>query len=706
MLILAAVVAVLTPATAIAQQPAGPVTLPPVTVTAQKEPADEQRLPVSISTITSATLEDAGITVVSDAAIYAPNVYFADFTARKLSNPRFRGIGSSPANPGVATYIDGVPQLNTNSSSIDLLDVDQIEFVRGPQSALFGRNALGGLINITSARPSLTTWTGSVLAPIGSSDARDVRGTVSGPVQAGKIGVALSLGYGRRNGFTTNDLTGHTLDDRAAFSGKGQLLWAPGGAWQARVIVAGERARDGDYALNDLVAIRKTPFHALRNFEGRTDRDVMSTTVETRRSGSRVGFSSSTGIVKWKTRDLTDLDYTPSPLITRDNTEKDVQFTQEIRLASAVRPVTAGSQSRVFKWQAGALVFHQNYKQDAINSFAPFLISPLLSVPVSQHSPESALDDTGLGVYGQATASFHDRIDLSAGARLDHERKHAALQTFFEPVIAPPNNVSADRHFTDVSPQASIALRTRAEQMMYVSIGRGFKAGGFNPASPAGHDAYGEEHAWHTEGGVKTSFAGGRLSANAAVFYIDWRDLQLNLPNPAVPAQFYISNVGGATSSGVELELKARPHDGIDVFGIVGVDHARFKAGSTSSGADVGGKMLPSTPDYNATVGVELSHRLRTHGMVSAYGRAEIALYGGFQYDDANTAGQDAYSLGNFRAGIRGRNVDVQAWVRNAFDTRYVPVAFAYGNFAPSGFVGEPGKPRTFGVTATVRFGQ
>lgn len=91
---------------------------------------------------------------VSDAADYAPNTFFHEFTARKLSNPRFRGVGSSPNNPGVTTYIDGVPQLNANSSSIELMDVDQIEFVRGPQSALFGRNVLGGLVNVTSARRS------------------------------------------------------------------------------------------------------------------------------------------------------------------------------------------------------------------------------------------------------------------------------------------------------------------------------------------------------------------------------------------------------------------------------------------------------------------------------------------------------------------------------------------------------------------------
>ena len=102
-------------------------------------------------------LWNGGMTTIGEASIYAPNTFFTDFTARKLSNPRFRGIGSSPANPAITTYIDGVPQLNTNSSSIEFLDVSQVEFVRGPQSALFGRYTVGGLVNVSTARPSLAT---------------------------------------------------------------------------------------------------------------------------------------------------------------------------------------------------------------------------------------------------------------------------------------------------------------------------------------------------------------------------------------------------------------------------------------------------------------------------------------------------------------------------------------------------------------------
>ncbi|MEO6236748.1 MAG: hypothetical protein ABIQ52_07080, partial [Vicinamibacterales bacterium] len=89
---------------------------------------------------------------------------------------------------------------------------------------------------------------------------------------------------------------------------------------------------------------------------------------------------------------------------------------------------------------------------------------------------------------------------------------------------------------------------------------------------------------------------------------------------------------------------------------------------------------------------------------IRLYGHGEAVFYGAFKYDDANLAGQQAYSLANFRAGARGRLVFAEAWVRNAFDTKYVPVAFAYGQLAPSGYVGESGRPRTFGITAGVTF--
>jgi iron complex outermembrane receptor protein len=690
--------------------------LPPLTVTAQKEPADPQRLPVSVTTVPSATLEEAGVETVSDAGIYAPNTHFSEFTARKLSNPRFRGIGSSPLNPSITTYLDGVPQLNANSSSLDLLLVDQLEFVRGPQSALFGRNALGGVINVTTRRPALGgNWTGSLVVPFASSAERGIRGAASGPIVGERLGAGVSFQYDQRDGFTTNSLTGNDLDSRSAFSGKGQVLWRPAEQFETRVIVSGERDRDGDYALSDVVGLRNNPYVTSRDFEGFTDRDVMGTTVHTRWDQGTLALSTITGFLNWRTEDATDLDYSPLDLATRRNLEESFQFTQEVRLASGANAPITLSDKVSLRWQTGVFFFTQNYDQDASNSFSTTFMSlfvePLLPPlpfplpPVVHTSPQSELDDRGVGVYGQGTVTFGDRLDVIAGVRADHERKEAVLNSFMTPAlplpIFPSGSVNEERSFSDVSPQFAVALRLQRDKMVYGSAARGFKAGGFNPSSPPGSEAYEEEHTWNFEGGVKTQWAGGRIAANASVFRIDWDDLQLNLPDPFVPGQFFIDNAGSAKSTGVELEVIGRAREGLDVFGSVGYTRARFDDGVTIGLVNVGGNDIPNTPDFTTTIGAQVTRMVRQGTTI--YGRGEVAVHGAFQYDEANTMGQDAYTLTNFRAGVRLGILTVEGWVRNAFDTEYIPIGFVY-QFAPSGFIGEMGRPRTFGINAGVSF--
>src|SRR5262245_60880802 len=464
------------------EDPALRFRVPTVTVTAQKEPEDKQKIPVSVTAVSEETIEDAGIHIVSEAGIFSPNTYFTEWSARKLSNARFRGIGSSPNNPGITTYIDGVPQLSANTSSIELLDVNQIEFVRGPQSALFGRNTLGGLVNITSSRPSVGSWTGSLSAPFGNHGAWAVRGAVNGPVVRDKVSVGVAFAEVDRDGFTVNDVTGNDIDTRSAFSTKAQLLWLPNSDWESRVIFTSERARDGDYSLNDVAALRSNPFHAARDFEGRADRDIMGTTILARRAAGRMVFSSTTGFLNWETQDVTDLDYTPRPIITRDNTENSFQFTQEVRLASAETAPVRLSDTVQLRWQSGMFLFTQDYEQDAINNFSPFVVAP---IPVSQHSPRSALDDFGIGLFGHATMTFRDRMDVSAGARFDYEDKNAVLETFYEPAITAPRRVEAEDSFSNVSPQVAVAYRLQPDRTVYGTVGRGYKAGGFNPASPA-----------------------------------------------------------------------------------------------------------------------------------------------------------------------------------------------------------------------------
>jgi len=677
--------------------------LPPITVTALKEPAPVEKVPASVTAVTGARLDLAGLTTVSDAALFAPNTYYSDLSARKISNARFRGIGSSPSNPGITTFIDGVPQLSTNTANIELLDVAQVEFVRGAQSALFGRNTLGGIVNVTSRRPSLSAWSGRATAPLGSDGERAFTVAASGPIVAGRIGGGLALDVSRRNGYTQNVVTGNLLDDRSSVSFKGQVAFIPEGPWSAQIILSGERDRDGDYALGDLAALRSDPFTVARDFEGYTDRNVFGTTVLLRHEGSRVSVSSTTGVVDWRTEDETDLDYTPFPAARRKNLEAAVQFTQEVRVASAATAPYRLNDTTTLAWQAGVFFFTQRYDQDAVNSFAPFVLSPGISFPVANHSPQAALDDRGLGVFGHATATLGEHLDLSAGLRFDREHRKGDLQSFFDPVIAPANVVSAERTYTSASPQFAAAWRPSAGRTVYASVGQGFKAGGFNPAAPQGNESYGEERAWHLEGGLKASLLRDRATVSAALFSIDWSALQLNLPNPFVPAQFYIANVGDATSRGVEIDVQARALDTLTLFAALGTTRARFSDGSVSSGVDVGGNRIPLTPRFTMMAGAEFAQEITRDLALRV--RGDVTGYGAFEYDDLNTARQDAYAVANLRGGVTVGSVLIEGWVRNLFDTKYVPVAFAYDpSSAPSGFLGEPGRPRTAGIRVSVEF--
>ena len=177
-------------------------------------------------------------------------------------------------------------------------------------------------------------------------------------------------------------------------------------------------------------------------------------------------------------------------------------------------------------------------------------------------------------------------------------------------------------------------------------------------------------------------------------------DLQLYVPIPGAGPQFYISNVGAATSTGVEFEVGGRPYEDVDVFGAVGFTHARFADGTSSQGVDISDNKISNTPSFTTSFGAQYSREVPGG---RAFGRVDVATVGAFEYDDANTQGQDAYTLANLRGGWRGKRVTVEVWMRNAFDTQYIPLAFAFPN-GQSGFLAEPGRPRTFGINLGVGF--
>ena len=356
-----------------------------------------------------------------------------------------------------------------------------------------------------------------------------------------------------------------------------------------------------------------------------------------RGTGQNFAIESNTGFVQWNTEDATDLDYSPLPLATRNNEEDDRQFTQEVRISSPANAPLAITDRLMLKWQAGVEYFNQAYEQDAVNTLSAFVLNPQMPFPVAMTSPESSIDSDGIGLFGRGhpDPQRQDRPHRRPALRSRIERRaycgrfsarRSPLRT-----SSPPR--SRSRTYRRSLPSR---YRVNPQHNVYASAARGYKAGGYNPAALPGSEAYGEEHAWHVEGGVKSSLVGGKVAASAAVFFIDWDDLQLNVPNPFVPGQFYIANVGGASSSGIEFDVTARPHQLVDVFASFGYTNASFADGTWSMGVDVSGNNLPFTPDYTALFGAQLNRSVTSS--ISGFVRGEVVLSGAFEYDDANTA--------------------------------------------------------------------
>jgi len=269
-------------------------------------------------------------------------------------------------------------------------------------------------------------------------------------------------------------VTGHDIDGREASFGKLQFQWIPSAPWSVRLILDGERDRDGDFALGDLAAIRDRPHHVQRDFEGFAHRDIFAPTLLVERQGDVADFSMISGLVDWKTRNATDLDYSPQPAVTRDSTLKDEQFTEEFRLASPAEAPLALTDRLKLKWQTGVLLFSQNYREDSINHYAPFVLDPTLAAPVDETTPPGAASRSGRRALLADHADGLGRTSIStAGLRGDYEHKKADLLTSFSPQIAPdadgehrPRTIPRSRRSSDwriVSRRARPLTPARAE---------------------------------------------------------------------------------------------------------------------------------------------------------------------------------------------------------------------------------------------------
>jgi iron complex outermembrane recepter protein len=661
----------------------------PAVILAPKLAGQLAKLPISATVSDSEFLDSAMIRLVKEAAIYAPNALFAESSVQRLNLPYVRGIGGSALQPGVTTFIDGVPQLHGSSSNLNFLDVAQVDFTRGPMGTLFGRNTVGGGIHISSNLPSLTTLGGDFQTTVGNYDLWDVRGRVSGPLIQDQLGFSLAGGMTSRDGFNTRTITGDDVDSRRAQFGKAQFLWRPDEKLEVRFILAGESDRGGGYAWNSVQSLRQRPRQVQQDFSGHASRSVIMPTLQVIYHAESFDVTSTTGYVGWSTDEASDLDASSLPLVRQLNHEQMWTWTQEIRFSNPVNELVTLSDELKLGWQAGMLLFHSDYRQDLNHLF------PALPIPLPR-SAQTELSQWGIGSYLQGTLQWKERFSLTAGLRWDYEEKSAEIHTSSIFLVSPARRVDTDQLFSQVTPQLALSYQLGPELMSYVSFASGYKAGGFNALGPVEYD---EERSQSYELGLKGRAWKNKLAFSIAAFHTDYRNLQMSQFFGA-GGLAYIQNAGQATTQGLETQLTARINSRITLFGSASWLDTKFKDSSREYDASIRGHELPYAPDYSFTLGALLNQPLKSG--LSLYARADIQTIGSFSYDAQNTLGQDAYTLANARVGLLQNDWFAEVFVNNAFNTQYITSAVM--NYTGSGYNGQSGAPLTFGMRFGIHF--
>lgn len=673
----------------------------PVVVTARKWGEEAvKELPRSVTPITEQLIQDAGLTSIEEAARFVPNALVTGFSARRLSFPFVRGVGSGQGDPAVATFVDDVPQLSVSSTNLSFVGLERIEILRGPSGALWGRNTIGGAINLITQKPDWERGA-ELFGSFGNFDSQRYQVRATAPIGE-TLAMSASGSYERRDGYTDNTFTGNDVDSRESTFGRAQLLWEPDERNSVRFVIYGEGTRDGGFVLSDVAGLRSNAFRISQDFEGQTNRDILAGSLVWNHYGDDFEFTSITSAQGWEIDETADFDFSQIDGVRRFTDESEDYGYQEFRVQSAGDYDVSDRDATAFKWLVGVSGFYSEEKRSAANEFRPggagILFAPSM---VGTDRSAGEFESTALSVYGQASALLGNGFEVMGAVRYDYEDKEAAIDRTFtvSGFSSPLGSTRQSRSFERILPRASLTYRCNDDTTSYLTMARGFKAGGFNLTAPTGQESFGVETSWTYELGVKTSWLEDRVQANAALFYIDWDDMQLSQFDSM--AGGFVTNAGASTSQGVELELSAQVTDELTLFGTAGYLETEFDRFVDQFGQNVAGRNLPFAPNW--TFGAGLQYREKLNESSAAFARVDYFHVGEFFYDASNL-GSERYNLTNVRLGLDYDNWRIDCFVQNAFDEEYVSIAFQANPADPTFFVGQNGAPRIYGVSVRVTF--
>ena len=686
------------------------VALDDVVVTAQKEEEDLQRVPFSISALTARKVNEYRIWNSKDIAGIAPNLYSAN-PGDNRNVTAVRGIGTTSYDPAVATYIDGVNQFGLDTYIAPLFDVERIEVLRGPQGTLYGRNAMGGVINIITRRPTNVT-SGFAEASVGNYGQQRYSAGVRTPLVQNKLFLGVAGMYDRMDGFYTNVYNNTDYDKKHSLTGNYYLTWVVNPAWSVTANVKHHAARNhGAFTLaGSPDAAFENPFDVNQNASTELVDNTFNSSLTINHTGSAFNFTSlstyQSNYRYYKTP--IDGDFSPLDIVSIENNygrdwNRVQVYTQEFKFSSPT------SSTSPLKWTAGTYLYYQDNPVNQTTLYGEN--ADVYGLPPGASLVNKATgENKGIAFYGQATYSIHPQVDVTAGLRYDYEdRKQGVVGAFnFPGMGAIPTDTASSVSYSAFSPKVGATYHLNERHHAYAVYSRGFRTGGLtqysgDPTAPP-MVSYKPEYSNNFEIGVKNSFLENRVNVNFSAFYVKVTDAQI--PTLILPEAITITrNAGELTSKGVELEITAAPVAGLQVDYSLGVTDATYDVLELPVQQEDGSKITVNykgnkqlyTPAVTSMLAVQYSYPVASWQSLRAVVRGEWFYFGETYYDLANNIRQHPYAILNARAGFAGRSFEVMFWMRNIGDKRYISYAYDFG-------ATRLGDPQNLGVTVRKSF--
>jgi len=640
-------------------------TLDTVIVTSQGRSEELQKAAAPIAVFSEIQIQNAGINTTDDFVRLVPNMsYDTSFTIGN-SFISMRGIQQiNNADAPVAIVVDGVPQTNQKEFKMDLFDIEQIEVLRGPQGALYGRNAVAGAVVINTKQPS-NFADGYIQAGVGSGGLRKIAGSTSGPIVQDRLFYRLSLSGNDFDGDFYNAYHGVKANWSRGLDLRGQLKWLPGDNHQIEWRGNSSKLRGG--AIFDSIFEFNTPENAniwrepISDILGRSDRHIDASSLRYRWDGDAVILTAITGYTHIFEDYYGDLDFcnldvvcpgTTSRLGQTDQAQilKVNQLSQELRLASA--------EAARIQWSAGVYMLNTRRKLNT-QAFRTEFDPPLRLVSSNESNRNRAW-----AVFGQVQFPLGDVDRLDVSLRFDHDRRRQTNMNTGLQV----NAGSWDAW----QPKLTWSHDLNQTQMLYASAGRGFRSGGFNGI---GGIAFRPEILTSYEMGYKSSWLDNRLTFNSAVFYEYDKDYQFFYNNIAQGAQV-IANLARVEIMGLETELNWRVRTGWEMFASLGLLHSKIKdTGPLSTPLPItNGRRVPRSEPYNGVLGSQWNFAL---GEYRGMFRFDISRNGSRTWEADNTYIRDPVTLVNTRFTFFSNSQwNLTGFVNNLFNHRY------YSDFA------------------------